>query len=159
MRRLTFLLAGLLAFAGSAARAAEVEFLRVWPGWRSANSFERISEYFGRGEPRGREIILRTRPDDRGGFYFLVRVKHAAPLDGGRFAVHVIRPDAPDALTFTFPIAQSTGRETVFQLGLTGADWPGGKDAPPVAWKLELLAANGRLLTDQKSFLWEQPAK
>ncbi|MEY4939823.1 MAG: hypothetical protein RIQ93_1558 [Verrucomicrobiota bacterium] len=159
MRRPTFFLAVLVVFAGPVARAADVEFLRVWPGWRAADSFERISEYFGRGEPGGREIMLRTRPADRGGFYFLVRVKHDAALHGGRFALHIIRPDAPDAVTFNFPIAESKARETVYQLGLTGADWPGGKTAAPVAWKLELLAADGRVLADQKSFLWEQPAK
>ena len=43
--------------------------------------------------------------------------------------------------------------------GVTGADWPGEKKAHPVAWKLALLAADGRVLAEQKSFLWEKPAK
>jgi hypothetical protein len=44
-------------------------------------------------------------------------------------------------------------------LGLTGADWPGGEQAHPVAWKLELVAADGRVLAAEKSFLWEKPAQ
>jgi hypothetical protein len=59
---------------------------------------------------------------------------------------------------FTFPAALSA-KETALHLGLTGADWPGGKAASPVAWKITLLAADGRVLAEHKSFLWEKPAK
>jgi len=31
----------------SALRAGDVEFVRVWPGWRDAESFDRIGEFFG----------------------------------------------------------------------------------------------------------------
>jgi hypothetical protein len=148
----------LLLLAVGAARAAAAEFVRVWPSWRSAESFERIGEYFGRGEVPAGQIVVRTRPETRAGYYFLVRVKHPAALAGARFVVDVIRPDAPDAKTFSFPAAVPAG-ETVFQLGLTGADWPGGEKAQPVAWRLVLLAADGRPLAEHKSFLWEKPAK
>jgi hypothetical protein len=147
-----------LLLAGTAARASAAEFVRVWPGWRSAESFERIGEYFGRGEVPSGQIVVRTRPDVRAGYYFLVRVQQAAALPGARFVVDVIRPDAPDAKTFSFPAALPAG-ETVFQLGLTGADWPGGEKAQPVAWRLALVAADGRPLAEHKSFLWEKPAK
>lgn len=159
MRRLFSFLACFVVFARPAATAAETAFVRIWPEWRNAESFERIGEYFGAPEHRSREIVLRTRADEREGFYFLVRVKNATPLAGARFALHVIRPDAPDAVTFTFPVASAAAGETVYLLGLTGTDWPGGKNAQPVAWKLELAGADGRVLTDQKSFLWEKPAK
>lgn len=141
--------------------AAEMEFLRLWPQWRDTESFQRIGEFFGGAENTGREIVLRTHPDQRDGYYFLVRVKHAASLAGGKFLVHVIRPDGPEAKLFTFPVpgAVDDKGETVFQLGLTGADWPGGKTAQPVAWKLELQSADGHPLVTQKSFLWEKPAK
>jgi hypothetical protein len=140
-------------------RAADAEFLRVWPGWRDAASFERIGQYFGDDEKPGREIILCTHDATREGYYFLVRVKHAAPLAGATFAVDVIRPDAPTPRHFTFPAAAAAAGETVFELGLTGADWPGGKSTQPVAWKLTLTDAAGRTLAEQKSFLWEKPAK
>lgn len=147
-------------FLALAARlaAADTEFVRVWPGWRDAAAFDRISEYFGGPETRGRESILRTQANVRDGYYFLVRVKNAAALPAAKFEVSVIRPDHPEAKVFTFAAALPE-KETVLHLGVTGADWPGGKGANPVAWKIALLAADGRVLAEHKSFLWEKPAK
>ncbi|MES2695877.1 MAG: hypothetical protein V4773_20555 [Verrucomicrobiota bacterium] len=141
----------------SSAFAAGTEFVRVWPAWRDAESFHRIGEYFGKPEHTGGEIVVRTQPDSRDGYYFLVRVKSTTTA-ASRFELKVIRPDNPETRTFTFP-ATLKKDETVFQLGLTGADWPGGKDANPVAWKLTLLATDGSTLAEHKSFLWEKPAK
>ena len=152
------IVACLFAFLAIAARAAEVEFVRVWPQWHAAESFDRISEYFGDGENQGRQIIRRSHEDARAGYYFLVRVSDAAGLAGARFVVDVIRPDAPEPKSFSFPAGARAGA-TVFQLGLTGADWPGGEQAHPVAWRLALTDAAGRTLAEQKSFLWEKPAK
>src|SRR5262249_43128118 len=117
-----------------------VEFVRVWPNWREAESFDRISEYFRQGEYTGREIVLRTHNETRAGFYFLVRVKSEAAVNGARFELSVIRPDAPEPKMHTFP-ANVPAKETVFELGITGNDWPGGSKANPVAWKLALLSA------------------
>ena len=52
----------------SLARAADVELTRVWPAWRSAESFERISEYFDGQENTGRHTVLRTQPNARAGY-------------------------------------------------------------------------------------------
>jgi hypothetical protein len=142
------------------ARAAStgVEFVRVWPGWQDASAFDRISEYFTGHENPGRRTILRTHPEARAGFYFLVRARNSgAALTGATFNLQVIAPDSPDAKTYTFPAKLSDGA-TVFQLGLTGADWPGPK-THPVAWQLRLLAADGAVLAKAQSFLWEKPAK
>jgi hypothetical protein len=157
-RRLLFSFVCFVSFVVPHVRAAEVEFLRIWPGWRDTDSFDRISEYFGRGENTGRQIILRTQPDVRAGYYFLVRVKSAASLSGAKFELSVIRPDTPDPKVHTF-VSTVPGKETVFQLGLTGADWPVGEKGNPVAWKLALLGSDGRVLAEQKSFLWEKPPK
>lgn len=150
----------LLCLSVLSARGAEVEFVRVWPPvWRAAESLERIGEYFGGDEKHGRQIILRSDAKERAGFYFLVRIKHPAPLEGAKFVVYVIRPDAPDVHQISFPVTNAPIGENVFQVGLTGADWPGGAKANPVAWKLELVTRDGRVLATQKSFLWEKPAK
>lgn len=140
--------------------AAEAEFVRVWPPvWRAAESLERISEYFGGDEKHGRQIILRSDAKERAGFYFLVRVKHPAALEGAKFVVHVIRPDAPDVREVSVPVATAPAGENAFQVGLTGTDWPGGAKASPVAWQLDLVDRDGHVLATQKSFLWEKPAK
>lgn len=147
----------LALLSGARAAAAGAEFLRIWPAWQEAAAFDRIGEYFGRTEPGAGTTVLRTAPDTREGYYFLTRVRIAAPANGARFELQVIRPDAPTPVTFTFPATVPAG-ETAFQLGLTGAAWPGGRRANPVAWKLSLLDGNGRLLAEHKSFLWEKPA-
>jgi hypothetical protein len=140
------------------AHAADVEFVRVWPSWRDAESFERIGEYFGRPENTGHEVVLRTQAHERAGYYFLVRVKTPTPMSGAKFALSVIRPDTPEPKEYSFPVSLPA-KESVFQLGLTGADWPQGKKANPVAWKIALISDDGRVLAEHKSFLWEKPAK
>jgi hypothetical protein len=148
-----FAAAGLLSI-----RAADVEFVRVWPGWRDAESFDRITEYFTGQENTGREVILRTHPDQRAGFYYLVRVMNSAAMfPGAKFVLQTISPTNPEPKIATFPV-DLPSRAKVFQLGLTGADWPDRK-AHPVAWKLELRSADNQVLASAQSFLWEKPAK
>lgn len=161
-RVLPFLVCSLcLAAFARPANAADVEFVRVWPSWRGADSFERIGEYFGRSENAGGDIVRRTDATNREGYYFLVRVKTPPSFSEGsdaRFELSVIRPDTPEPKQFVFPVSLPA-KQGVFQLGLTGADWPGGKAANPVAWKLALIGADNRVLAEHKSFLWEKPAK
>lgn len=153
--RLALTLALLLGSAGFS-RAAEVEFVRVWPGWRDTASFERISEYFTGQENPGSQVVLRSHPEIRAGFYFLARVKHAgSELSAAKLVLSVITPDSPKAKAYTFTAALPKG-DTVFNLGLTGADWAGEK-VHPVAWKIEVTTTDGRLLGVAKSFLWEKP--
>lgn len=134
-----------------------VDFVRIWPQWRNADAFDRITEYFGGHENDGRETVLRSRPEARAGMYFLVRVKTAASISNGKFVLQIIRPDAPDAKSFVFP-ASVPEKGRVFELGLTGSDWPGGRDAHAVAWKLTLFDSAGQVVADQQSFLWAMPA-
>jgi hypothetical protein len=137
--------------------AADATFVRLWPGWRDTDSFDRIAEFLGGSEPASRRTLLRTQPASRAGYYFLFRVNTPATTPGAKFQLSVIRPDSPTAQTFTFPANTKAG-DTVFDLGLTGTDWPDGKKANPVAWKLSFVAADGRVLAEHKSFLWEKPA-
>lgn len=146
-----------LVLSSLAARGAEVEFSRVWPQWRDAESFDRISEYFGGRENTGRTVVLRTHADVRAGYYFVVRLAQAPALTAAVFELSLIRADAPEPKNWTFPVA-TLGHNQMVELGLTGADWPGVQQARPVAWKITLRAADGRVLAEQKSFLWEKPA-
>ena len=155
--RLLFTLALLFAFAGIS-RADEVHFVRVWPGWRDAASFERISEFFDGKENSGSQVLLRTHPEIRAGFYFLARAANSGPAQpAAKLILSVIKPASPHPVSYTFPIALSAG-DTVFNVGLTGDDWVGPK-VHPVAWKIEIVATDGRLLGVEKSFLWEKPDK
>lgn len=156
MRR--FFFPALFLAVAALAHAADASFVRIWPQWRDADAFDRIGEYFGQDENQGQEIVLRTQPAERAGLYFLVRVAASEPLVNARFVLEIIRPDAPDAKTFTFPVALPR-KNQVIHLGLSGQDWPGGRDTHPVAWNLALLDSGGKVLARQQSFLWAMPTK
>ena len=148
----------LLASLAGLCRAADVTFVRIWPKWRDAQSFERISEYFSGKENPGAQVILRSQPTSRPGFYFLTRVKNSGTaLAAAKIVLFVIKPDSPQPKAYNFTAALPAG-DTVFNLGLTGNDWAGEK-INPVAWKIEILTSEGQLLAVQKSFLWEMPEK
>lgn len=133
-----------------------VDIVRVWPSYRDADSFRRISEYLGGRENSGREVILRTRAEPREGCYFLSRVKTNAPVPGAQLVLEVVLPGDPAVHTYTFSADLPAGGQ-VFQLGVTGADWPGAKTRP-AAWRLTARAANGAVLAERSSFLWSTPA-
>jgi hypothetical protein len=153
-----FLFAFLLAVFGSAALAqsAPLTLVRVWPGYRNAESFDRISEYFTGQENQGRQTILRSQPAARAGYYFLVRLDNPGPVVAGAvFELHIISPTSPDAQLFTFKSDVPAGSHA-FDLGVTGTDWFGPK-ASAVAWLLTVRAPDGTELAQRQSFLWAMP--
>jgi len=138
--------------------AAGPEIVRVFTGWHDAASFERMAEYFDGKEHTGGITMLRSQPGARAGFYWLVRLKNrGTPLAGTKFELQVITPTSPEAKTFTFSADIPAG-SSLYQLGLTGVDWPSAK-ARPAAWQLRLLGADGKTLITKESFLWELPRK
>jgi len=154
MRRIGTVL--ILLAISVAARASEVEFVRVWPGWRDADFFSRISEYFTDRENTSGRVVVRTHPATRAGFYFLARVRHpAVGLAGAQFVLRIVTRSNPEPRTYSFPVDRPPGID-VFELGLTGSDWPS-KSIHPVAWDLDLVAADGRTLAHRQSFLWSKP--
>jgi hypothetical protein len=150
---------GFLFFGTEAKRkhVADVEMIRVWPQWLDKDTFKRISEYFTKKENDGKRIVMRTQSSDRAGLYFLTRVRHLhTSLADAKFVLQIIMPDSPNPRPpYVFPARVGPG-EHVFELGLTGKDWPG-RRAHPVAWRLDLLGANGQLLAWSQSFVWEKP--
>jgi len=151
-------LAVLLFVLPALARAAGPEIVRLSTGWRTEASFQRVSEFLTGREDDGGIVVLRTRPEARAGYYWQLRLKNdGAPLAGAKFELAVITPAAPTPATFTFPAAIAAGSR-LYDLGLTGADWPDAK-ARPAAWRLRLLAADGRTLLAEQSFLWALPPK
>jgi hypothetical protein len=135
--------------------AADLTAVRVWPGYRTAESFERISEFFDGQENTGRQTVLRSQPATREGFYFLTRIKNAGPvLENVRVELNVITPASAEPKRITsFATTTVPVGNHVFQIGLTGADWPDAT-AQPVAWQLRLLSADGQELLREQSFLW-----
>ncbi len=149
------LLSSLFIFTAlvASATASEVTIARVFSGWRDAESFKRISEYFTGKENTGGDNVLRTHPDHRAGFYFLVRATNPGAPASIKISVDVITPTDNKPKTYSFSADLKTGAN-VLNIGLTANDWPDAK-ANPVAWKIELIAADGHVLTGEKSYLWE----
>jgi len=144
------------AKAEALAKEGDLNIVRVYTGWRDAASFKRISEYFdGKENTRG-EAMLRTHPDQRAGYYFLVRVANPSAARNIKAHLEVITATSAKPVTYDFSPELKSG-DTVFHFGLTGADWPDAT-ANPVAWKLELMDSEGRALASERSYLWEKPA-
>ncbi len=142
--------------AATAVTAAEVKVVRVYTGWREAASFKRISEYFSGRENTGGEIVVRSRPEERGGYYFLVRTHNPGAARAARFVLQVVTPDSTQPRVFRLSSTLPAGK-AVHQLGLTGADWPD-RTVVAMAWKLEIVDSDGASLAEAKSYLWEKPA-
>ena len=155
----TLLTALILLVATSVCAAADLTIVRIWPGYRTAESFERISEYVGKNEDAHNQFILRTQPDVRAGYYFLLRVKNTGTaIADAKIELQVITPFAPEPKTYNFTSTLPTGSH-VLNLGLTGADWPGKPKDEVVAWKLRLLSPTGVELGKAQSYLWSMPDK
>jgi hypothetical protein len=150
-----FLLPLLLA---ASLHAAPFHIVRVWPGHRTAESFDRISEFLTGEENPGRQTILRTQPTDRAGYYFLMRIDNPdAAITGATVQLDVIRPDSSTPKNFLFTTTVPHGSHA-FNIGLSGTDWPG-TQVNPVAWRLIVRSADGTELARQQSFLWALPEK
>ena len=133
-----------------------VSIVRVQHEWRDAASFKRIAEYFDGKEHNGSEAIRRSHPETRSGYYFFVRVKNPGALRPAQAALKVVTSSSAQAVSYQFPVELKTG-DTVFNIGLTGADWPDAR-LHPVAWKLDFLDSDGKVLATETSYLWEKPA-
>jgi hypothetical protein len=147
-----------LAVATVCEPAGDPQLVRVWPKWQDADSFQSFYEYRTGRELVGRWIILRSQQGERAGLYFQTRVKNPGDaVRGATFVVRVISPNATDTRVFSFPTEVLAGSQ-LFEIGLTGKDWAGAR-VFPIAWDIELHAADGRLLDRKSSFLWEAPSR
>ena len=133
----------------------ELTIVRVQHEWRDAASFKRIAEYFDGKEHNGGEALRRSRPEERSGYYFFVRIKNPGALRPAKAALQVVTSTSAQPVNYEFPVTLRAG-DTVFNIGLTGADWPD-SEQHPVAWKLDFVADDGHLLATATSYLWEKP--
>jgi hypothetical protein len=148
--------AALFLSLAAAAHAADPYFKRVWPQWHAGDEFQSLYEDRTGNELMGDWTVVRTHPKDRTGMYFLTRVENpGAPLPGSSFVIRIITPDSQNTKVFNFP-AEIPSKSRLFVIGLTGPDWAGPR-VEPVAWDVELHAADGRMLCRTVSFLWEKP--
>ena len=117
--------------------------------------FKRVSEYFTGAEHSGDRLILRSSPEVRTGYYFVlildtpVRKLPEGAVIKGEF--HGPGMKGAETHEFTLPSERPKTRE-IF-VGLTGADWPS-QEAVPAAWRFTISDADGNRLARARSYLW-----
>lgn len=115
-----------------------------------------IGQYFGASlTGQGFRTVVPSQPEDPAGQYFIIRLKgpKSTPPASARMTLFTTENKQASTRTWELP---GTPLENWLYLGLSGADWPD-DDIRPLAWHIELLAADGTVLTEWKSFLWELP--
>jgi hypothetical protein len=160
--RSTFLLLGLaflLTGFPTGVAHGRVEIVRLWTGYKDASAFVRLRELITGKEVTGRTLVMRSDPSERAGFYYTLRLaeRDARTVPEGSIVLHVIPPDAAEPQIHKFPFAAASRRQARMEVGLTGEDWTFGKTMP-LAWRLEVQDAAGRILDSRESYLWSQPA-
>ena len=130
----------------------------VHPRYEHENTFKRIGEYLGGKEHYSNRIVMRTQNDSRGGFYWVIyRGRDRVELPkGGKFVLEYYPQASGTSKKHEYAIAERSDIRTIY-LGITGNDWPSTK-AKPLAWRIQLLDAKGKLLASEQSYLWEFPA-
>jgi len=138
---------------------ANVTIKAIAQRYIDGDKFKRISEYFDGVENKGGQIIERSQPGDRTGYYFIVDLDWHPGVTlpkGTKAELQYIRSDTPSAQTANFTFSSDTGTWPEILLGLTGSDWPRA-DFGIVAYKLTFRTADGTVLADHESFLWALP--
>ena len=128
-------------------------------GWKNAEDFMRISEYFSDRENTGSNCICRTDNKERSGLYLILGLDVGEKIPAGSKAMlRYFRPDKIGEQTAEFILPDFTSSISgEILLGLTGDAWPKTKKkARPSAWQLSVTAPDGTLLVYRQSYLWAQ---
>ena len=126
--------------------------------YEQPETFKRIGEYLGGKEHYNHRIVMRTQNDSRGGYYWIIRrSRHRGVIPaGGKFVLEYYPAKSGTAIKHEYAVAESSAERTIY-LGVTGGDWPS-EGAKPLAWRIQLLDADGKVLAGEQSYLWEFPA-
>lgn len=121
--------------------------------YRSEADVTRASEAFYAKEHHGDDVVFRSQEKVRAGYYFYLRLDVAPPSDG-RLVVEVVREEnrAPERFDFSLKLAPK-GWFGEYVVGLTGKDG-GSSGWRPVAWRISVTDAQGKVLATKQSFLW-----
>ena len=132
-----------------------IEIEEIEPRYIETEQFKRISEYMTGREHIGDRVILRTQPEHRAGYYFILILDNdVRRLPNGTVIVgefYTQQKLGKQTFEFTLP-NQRTSTDEIF-VGLTGEDWSK-KDAVPAAWRFTIKDANGNMLGEKQSYLW-----
>lgn len=124
--------------------------------WRTDADVTRASDTFGGKEDHGSDVVFRTEPSVRAGHYFYVKLDEAAPADA-KLVLQVVRAENTPAERYEFPARFRPGFPFgEYVIGLTSKQ-PGEAKWRPVAWRVSVVDAKGKVLAAKHSFLWGTP--
>ncbi|WP_148216288.1 hypothetical protein [Coraliomargarita akajimensis] len=139
------------------AEIQSVDIDAIYPRYMETSQFKRIHEYRTGVEYAGNRVIIRTDPDVRDGYYFVLQLDtkaHRLP-QGTTILAEFYTPSSPAPQQFTFELPAKRPKTKEIFIGLTGEIWPYAEGkATPAAWKFTLLDANGNELGQKQSYLW-----
>ncbi|MCC5789953.1 MAG: hypothetical protein JJT75_09975 [Opitutales bacterium] len=143
--------------SSSAASGEGVDWRTVRTEWRDHASFVRVQEYFTGEERTDPYLIHRTNPEEREGYYWLVRLiaeEHPAEENLTLRAEWTV-PEDPEIRRSEYALPADhdfwDGRE-VLLFGLTDGEL--GEGESPTSWRLSVRNAEGEILGVYRSFLW-----
>jgi len=120
------------------------------------DDFFRIREFFTGDESTGDRVYLRSRPEEREGYYWIVPLRMIHNYaDIHKVHIQVQVPNEIDLYTKTFTINDLDKNKRYLWIGLTGEDWPGAR-RKPIAWSLRLEDREDQEIAQHKSFLWNR---
>ncbi|MEN9653611.1 MAG: hypothetical protein RL303_1331 [Verrucomicrobiota bacterium] len=123
---------------------------------RSAADTARAADVLVASEDHGGDVVFRTEAASRPGYYFYLKLSEVPPADS-RLVLQVVRTEGTAPERYEFPATTRPGFFFgEFVIGLTGKQ-AGGPQWRPVAWRLSLVDARGRVLAAKHSFLWGAP--
>jgi hypothetical protein len=161
--------------AGSVAWAGPYIDAVQWLYWDEVPHFKRVAEYFTGHEYTPGKAVLRTDAQQRAGWYCTVFLKQALGLQRHADAqdksqvgrpctvrVHYWPAGQPDPQLHDFVLpclaavapAPCAKGYRLLELGFTAQGWPPSA-LGLLAWRVELLDADGKLLDNAQSYLWE----
>lgn len=123
---------------------------------RSAADAARASDVLGAKEDHGADVVFRTDPAAREGYYFYVKLADAPPASA-RLVLQVVRAENTAAERYEFPARFRPGFPFgEYVIGLTGKQ-AGDAKWRPLAWRVTVVDAQGKVLAAKHSFLWGTP--
>ena len=116
----------------------------------------RASEVFGVKDDHGSDVVFRTDASGRAGHYFFIKLAEAPPADA-RLVLQVVRTENVPAERYEFPARFRPGFPFgEYVIGLTGKQ-AGDAKWRPIAWRVSVVDAQGKVLAAKHSFLWGTP--
>ena len=155
--RIFFLLVTVYAGVLACNATGEIEIENAKLRIIEAGTFTRISEYFTGHENRGRRVIVRSDPENRGGLYFIIRFSESTRdfPEGLHLRIDYYSTKQGELEHREFELPYPMKHTNRIFAGVTAEETE--NMTLPIAWRIQLLHQDGSLYSELKSYLWEMP--